>query len=198
MLDDFPLGQRLLRFGIRAVPVATAILDTHLTGQTMGGWNTWLTRQLLYLKYCLPSTWLASALVVWVLAGPILLAVLAGLGGMVGLVAPPLALVSLGFLLTLTAIGAWCRTLVPHRVPLGPWLLAFYANIFMACWCYLKTWRTDTIAWHGISYRVTWGGRVREIILNRNQNGTPDESGSQRPHATLTPVDPGLPRLTRP
>ena len=84
---------------------------------------------------------------------------------------PPLALISLGFLLTLTAIGAWCRTLVPHPVPLGPWLLAFYANIFMACRCYIKTWRTDTIAWRGISYRVTWGGRVREIIANREPEG---------------------------
>jgi hypothetical protein len=165
VLDDFPLGQRLLRFGIRATPVATAILETHLAGQTMGDWNTWLTRQLLYLKYCMPATWLASILVVLVLAGPIILAVLAALGGMVGLVDPPLALISLGFLLTLTAIGAWCRTLVPNPAPVGPWLLAFYANIFMACRCYIQTWRTDTIAWRGISYRVTWGGRVREIIL---------------------------------
>ncbi len=167
VLDDLPLGQRMLRFGIRTVPVATAILNTPLAGQTMRGWNTWLTRQLLYAKYCLPGTWLAGSLAVWVLAGPILLAVLAGLGGVVGLVDPPLALISLGFLLTLTAIGAWYRTLVPHPVPLGPWLLAFYASIFMACRCYIKTWRTDTIAWRGISYRVTWGGRVREIILNR-------------------------------
>jgi ceramide glucosyltransferase len=158
VLDDFPLGLRLLRFGIRTLPVATAILDTHLAGQTLSGWNTWLTRQLLYLKYCLPGTWLAAALVVWVLAG---------LGGMVGLVDPPVALISLGFLLALTAIGAWCRTLVPRPAPLGPWLLAFYANIFMACWCYIKTWRADTIAWHGISYRVTWGGRVREITRSR-------------------------------
>jgi ceramide glucosyltransferase len=165
VLDDFPLGQRLLRFGIRTTPVATAILETHLAGQTMDDWNTWLTRQLLYLKYCMPATWLASVLVVWVLAGPIVLAVLAALGGMVGLTPPPLALISLGFLLTLTAIAAWCRTLVPHPASLGPWLLAFYANIFMACRCYLQTWRTDTIAWRGISYRVTWGGRVREIIL---------------------------------
>jgi ceramide glucosyltransferase len=165
VLDDFPLGQRLLRFGIRTVPVSTAILDTHITGQSLDDWNTWLTRQLLYLKYCLPGVWLLSALVVWVLAGPILLAVAAGLGSLAGLVAPNLALVSLFFLLAMTAIGAWCRTLVPQRPPSGPWLLAFYTNIFMACWCYLKTWRTDTIAWHGISYRVAWGGRVRQIIL---------------------------------
>jgi ceramide glucosyltransferase len=173
VLDDFPLGQRLLRFGIRAQPVATAILETPLAGQTLSGWNTWLTRQLLYLKYCLPGVWLAAALAVWVLAGPILLAALAGFGGLVGLVSPPLALVSLGFLLALTAIGAWCRTLVPQPVPLGPWLLAFYANIFMACRCYLQTWRTHTIAWRGISYRVTWGGRVREIIINREPQGNP-------------------------
>jgi ceramide glucosyltransferase len=167
VLDDLPLGLHLLQSGIRTVPVATAILNTDLTGQTLSGWDTWLTRQMLYLKYCLPGTWLAAALAVGVLAGPILLSVLAGLGGLVGLAPPLLALVGLGFLLALSALGAWCRTLVPQPVPLGPWLLAFYANIFMACWCYLKTWRTDIISWRGISYRVTWGGRVREIILNQ-------------------------------
>ena len=113
VLDDFPLGQRLLRFGIRTVPVATAILDTHLAGQTMGGWNTWLTRQLLYLKYCLPGTWLAAALAVWVLAGPILLAVLAGLGGVVGLVDPPLALIESGVFADVDRH----RGLVPHPGP---------------------------------------------------------------------------------
>lgn len=165
VLDDFPMGQRLLRFGIRSRPVATAVLNTDLTGQTARGWETWVTRQLLYLKYCLPGTWLGAALVVWLLAGPILLAALIALGGLIGMVAPPLALVSLGFLAALTVLGAWCRNLVPEAIPLLPWLGAFYANIFMACWCYLKTWTTDIIAWRGISYRVTWGGRVKDIIL---------------------------------
>jgi ceramide glucosyltransferase len=167
VLDDFPLGLCCLRFGFRTQPVATAILNTHLAGQTLAGWNTWLTRQMLYLKYIMPGTWLAAALAVLVLIAPIFLGTLAALGGLLGLVAPGPALAGLGFLLLLTAIGAWCRGLVPDKVPLRPWLLSFYANIFMAGWCYLKTWRTDTIAWRGISYRVTWGGRVKEIILNR-------------------------------
>ena len=54
VLDDFPMGLRLLRFGIRAVPVATAILNTDLTGQTRRGWETWLTRQLLYAEILPP------------------------------------------------------------------------------------------------------------------------------------------------
>jgi ceramide glucosyltransferase len=167
ILDDLPLGRHLLRFGIRVTSTPSAILETDLAGQTLRGWATWLTRQMLYVKYCQPGLWLAAALAAWLLAGPILLAALAALGGLGGLVAPPLALVSLGFLLVLTAMGAWCRTLVPQPVPLGPWLLGFYANIFMACWCYLKTWTTGTISWRGISYRVAWGGRVQEIILNQ-------------------------------
>jgi hypothetical protein len=167
VLDDFPLGLHLLRSGIRATPVAAAILDTPLAGQTWTGWETWLTRQLLYLKYIMPGTWLAIALAGWLLAVPILWSALAVLGGLAGLAAPAPALMGGGFLLALTAIGAWCRTLVPQKVPLGPWLLAFYANIFMACCCYLKTWRTHAIAWRGISYRVTWGGRVRHISWDR-------------------------------
>jgi hypothetical protein len=166
VLDDFPLGQRLRRFGIRTVSVPTAVMNTDLIGQTWCGWETWLTRQLLYLKYCLPATWLAVVLAAGLLAGPILLAILAVLGGLFHLTPPLLAIMSLGFLLGLSAFGAWCRTLVPGPVPLGPWLLAFYANIFMACRCYLKTWKTNTIAWRGISYRVTWGGRVKEIIAH--------------------------------
>ena len=132
VLDDFPLGLHLLRFGIRTAPVATAILNTNLSGQTLAGWSTWLTRQMLYLKYIMPGTWLAAALAGLILIAPILLGALAALGGLVGLVTPSLALTGLGFLLGLTALGAWCRTLVPQKIPLGPWLLGFYANIFMA------------------------------------------------------------------
>jgi ceramide glucosyltransferase len=69
-------------------------------------------------------------------------------------------------LLAVTGLGAWFRTLVPVPVPLGPWLMGFYANIFVTCWCYLKTWLTDTIAWRGISYQVAWGGRVKKVIVN--------------------------------
>ena len=164
VLDDLPLGRHLLKSGIRVVSVPTAILNTDLAGQSLRDWETWLTRQLLYLKYCLPGAWLAAALGAWVLAAPVLLAAILTVGGLVGLVAPPLTLVSLGFLLALTAIGAWGRTLVPQKVPLGPWILGFYAAIGMAVWCYLRTWHIRSLAGRGITYRVAWGGRVRKIF----------------------------------
>jgi ceramide glucosyltransferase len=166
VLDDFPLGQRLLRHGHRTKPVATAIMNTDLAGQTKRGWEAWLTRQLLYVKYCMPLTWVASWLIAAVIIGPLVFSVLAGLGGILGWVAPRHALVGLGFLVALTTLGGWLRSLVPVPIPMRRWLLAFYANIFMAFWCYVKTWLTGIIAWRGISYRVTWGGRVKEIIVS--------------------------------
>ncbi|OGP70425.1 MAG: hypothetical protein A2Y80_04345, partial [Deltaproteobacteria bacterium RBG_13_58_19] len=166
VVDDFTMGPHLLRAGIMVKAVPGACLTTPMAGQTMRGWVAWLTRQLMYLKYCLPGTWVAAALGMYLLAGPILLAGLAALGGAVGLVSPGLALMGLLFLLILTGVGVLARSLTPRAIPWLPWIAAFYAALLVAPWCYLKTWATDIIAWRGTSYRVTWGGKVTEIITN--------------------------------
>lgn len=166
VVDDFTMGPLLLRAGLRVKAVPGAVLTTPLAGQSLGGWIVWLTRQLMYLKYCLPGTWVAAILAVYLLAGPIILGGLAGLGGIGGLVSPGPALMGGGFLLVLTGVGVLARSLVPQPIPWAPWLAAFYAALLVTPWCYLKTWSTNIIAWRGISYRVTWGGRVKEIITN--------------------------------
>jgi ceramide glucosyltransferase len=167
VVDDMSLGAHLLKDGIRVKSVPTAILATPLGGATTSAWADWITRQLLYLKYCTPVTWIVGALVVYLLGGPVILAGLVGLGYIFGLISGNLAGLGLGFLVLLTGLGVWFRTLVPQRIPLGPWLLAFYATLLLVPWCYLRSCFTDTISWRGISYRVTWGGRVREIISGR-------------------------------
>jgi ceramide glucosyltransferase len=167
VVDDLSMGAHLLRSGLRVKSVPTAVLATNLAGQTLDGLVAWLTRQLLYLKYCLPGTWLGAALAAYLLVGPVLLAALACLGVVFGLAPGQMALAGGGFLVLLTGTAAWYRTLVPQRLPLGRWLVAFYATLGLTCWCYLKTWHTHTISWHGISYCVTWGGKVRQIIPGR-------------------------------
>ncbi len=164
VVDDLSLGVHLGRAGIRVKTVPNAILTTHLEGQTVQGWTDWLTRQLMYPKYLLPGSWLAASLVACLLAGPLLAASLACLGGVTGLVSGPKVLVAAGFLVLLSGVAAWYRTLVPQRIPLGRWLAAFYAAISITVWSYFKTWTTDTISWRGISYRVGCGGQVRQIM----------------------------------
>jgi ceramide glucosyltransferase len=165
VVDDLSMGAHLLRAGIRVKSVATAVLTTNLAAQPLGDLLDWLTRQLLYLKYCLPGTWLGASLVAWVLLAPVLAAALACLGAVFGLASGGPALAGAGFLLLLTALAAHFRTLVPQRMPLLPWIAAFYGALACTFMSYLRTWTTDTISWRGIAYRVTWGGKVREILF---------------------------------
>jgi hypothetical protein len=65
VLDDFPLGQRLLRFGIRTVPVATAILDTHLAGQTQRWWCGCWPGPFCWRSWPVWGAWSAWCLCPW-------------------------------------------------------------------------------------------------------------------------------------
>jgi len=167
IVDDFSMGPYLRKKGIRCKPVSTACLTTPLAGQKLYEWNKWLTRQILYMKFCTPGAWLAAALAAYLLVAPIILAGLTIIGSVVGLFSWCMALAGLVFFVIFTGIGIWCRILVPSPVPLGPWMAALYALHFMAFWCYVKTWFTNTLSWKGVSYRVAWGGKVKKIILER-------------------------------
>jgi cellulose synthase/poly-beta-1,6-N-acetylglucosamine synthase-like glycosyltransferase len=161
VVDDVSLVPVLTRAGIKVHTVPGATLATLLAGQTWAGWVSWLTRQLLFVKFCLPGTWLLATPAALLGGGPILLAGCSILGSLGGVAPWHLGLAGLGFLIGLTAVGVWVRALVPQAIPLARWIAAFYALLLVTSWCYLKTWFTNSISWRGISYRVTWGGRVK-------------------------------------
>ncbi|MDP3181879.1 MAG: glycosyltransferase [Desulfobaccales bacterium] len=163
VVDDVSLAARLIRAGILVGVAPGACLSTPLAGETLTGWSQWLTRQWLYLKFCLPGTWLAAGLLQHLLA---ILVIVAGgrcLLGLVGWSSPAAGLSAALFLTLLTGLGAALRPLHPSPGPLKAWLAAFYAAIFMASWCHLQTCFTQHLHWRGISYRVGRGGRVTEV-----------------------------------
>ncbi len=163
VVDDVSLAALLIRAGILVELAPWACLATPLGGETLAGWSQWLTRQWLYLKFCLPGAWLAAGLLQHLLT---LLVILAGgrcLLGFMGWTSPVAALTAALFLALLTGLGVALRPLHPSPGPLKSWLPAFYAAIFMASWCHVKTWFIQEMHWRGITYRVTWGGRVTEV-----------------------------------
>jgi len=163
VVDDVSLGARLLKKGHRVYSVPGICLNTDVTGQTIRNLMAWLTRQLLYQKYCYPGAWLAGLPVTCLLIGPLLLSALAFPGSVWGLTSWNLAATGVVYILLFTGLGLGYRTLAPQAVPLRRWIPAFYAAVLIACGSYIMTWFTDSISWRGISYRVTWGGRVREV-----------------------------------
>jgi len=164
IVDDFSIGPHLARRGIRAWPVAEACLDTPLKDVPVSYWRDWLTRQLLYLKFCTPEMWLGSIVVVLSFAAPPVLALWGVLGIFWGLTGFWWLVAALLYAAAFTAVGMAFRTLSPRMVGAWEWTKGFFATPLMTAWCYALTWTTFTMNWRGIAYRVTWGGRVVEVL----------------------------------
>lgn len=162
VVDDVSLAARLQEKGLWVGLAAGVSLDTPLQKETLAGWSDWLTRQWLYLKFCLPGIWLAGGGLFFLLAGLVLLAGIRCLAAPLGFT-PSLACP--GFLAALTAMAAAFRSIHPQPPGLWVWLRAFYAAIFMAAWCHLRTWPSREIRWRGITYRVGRKGRVLGIKI---------------------------------
>ncbi|MBI4642555.1 MAG: glycosyltransferase [Deltaproteobacteria bacterium] len=159
VVDDVSLAALLQEKGLRVGLAPGDTLITPISGDTLTAWGDWLTRQWLYLKFCLPATWLAVGLLFYLLAGLVFLSGLMLLAAALGF-SPASFWPGAFFLAALTGLSVALSALHPQPAPLRIWVLAFYAAIFVAVWCHLRTWRLRELHWRGITYRVGWKGRV--------------------------------------
>ncbi|MCL4500527.1 MAG: glycosyltransferase [Deltaproteobacteria bacterium] len=164
IVDDVSLAAQLVQAGVQVGIPRGASLHTMVNDESLAGWQDWLVRQWLYLKFCMPATWLAGGLLVNLVAA---LVVLAGMR----LVLLPLGASAVGpalagalFLGGLAGLGLALRAYHPDPGPRMRWLPAYFAAMIMAGWCFLKTLFTMEMRWRGIVYRVGWRGRVVKIV----------------------------------
>lgn len=170
IVDDFSMGPHLVKKGIRCLGIARACMATPLSGGTMRKWSDWWMRQIYYLKFCMPLVWAAVAGLYALFLLPV--------------IAPPLALVGWAlswwgwpvvagvglYMALLAALALWSRALVPMPIPLWPWLRTSFIYYPVSAVSYTRTWLSNIMSWRGISYRVGWGGRVREIIVRQTES----------------------------
>jgi len=154
IVDDFTMGPYLQRRGVRATVVPEAALLTRLGGQSLSGWWRWWLRQLLYLKFCMPLTWIVATLAPLSGAALLCFTVADALrGGMAGWI----------YLAGLCGAGALFGGLCQRSIPAwraGP---AFLIMQIFTIPCFLATWLTNTLRWRGITYRARLDGTVAEI-----------------------------------
>lgn len=160
VVDDVSLAARLVQAGILVGIPKGASLYTPVEGETPAGWRDWLTRQWLYLKFCMPGTWLAGGLLVHLLWALVLLSAVRLLLAPLGLASGGQALAAALFLAGLTWLGIALRSYHPQPGPPGMWLPAYFAAMGMASWCHLRTLFAMEMRWRGICYRVGWRGKV--------------------------------------
>lgn len=163
VVDDVSLAARLQDQQLPVARAGSAELATTLQDETLAGWSAWLTRQWLYLKFYLPGSWLATGLFLYLTAGltlssagRLLLAPAAG--------GEPMALLlALLYLGGLSALALNLRSRFQDPPPAWRWLAACAAALGMGVWVHAKTCLTQTLRWHGLTYRVGPGGQVREV-----------------------------------
>ncbi|KHK02385.1 glycosyltransferase [Desulfovibrio sp. TomC] len=164
IVDDFSMGPHLHRFGVTAWPVAAACLHTPLAKVSLTRWDDWLTRQLLYLKFCIPPGWLVSIFAVLLLSAPPAAAIGLLAAWMAGFGCAQAAAVSAFYLAAFAGLGLCFRSLSPRPVGILPWLRGYFATFAMLAWCFGRTFATNTMSWRGIRYKVGWGGVVKSVI----------------------------------
>ena len=143
------------RYGVREFWMTNVVDDCSLAD-----------RQILFLKFCIPCQWVLLGVLACLMLLPVLWAVLALLGVLLGKL-------SFGWLLGVLAYAAalalvlrgWAR-FQESVFPVWRWMVAFCASACMFVWVYLGTILAEGVLWQGIWYEV---GRQGRIIRMRRQ-----------------------------
>ena len=159
VVDDCSLAGLLLRRRERVVLCPDALLMTAARAHSLPIWRAWMDRQILFLKFCVPSQWVMLGL----FAALMLLTPLRSLLLLFGAGGPAMWLCAAVHLTALAAIMSRWREFLPEGAPLGVWLRGFAASTCMFAWVFLRTIPATGILWHGIYYSVGRGGAVRAM-----------------------------------
>ncbi|MDE5831427.1 MAG: glycosyltransferase [Desulfovibrio sp.] len=163
VVDDCSLAGWLRGRGVHVRHVPGALLITRASAHTFRVWNAWLTRQILFLKFCMPGQWLGLGLVCFIMAGPPIWCALVCLRGVMGIgggMAPFLALCQLCFVAW--AIYGW-RKLLPKQPASAPWIFSFFCACGMFALVYGRSFFQSHIIWANIRYKVGRGGKVEAM-----------------------------------
>ncbi|MFW5735199.1 MAG: glycosyltransferase family 2 protein [Oceanidesulfovibrio sp.] len=163
IVDDVSLTVLANSLGRRVTNASRACLVSPSEGTTFEFWIAWLTRQILYLRFCMPATWLAAALGFLLLAAPPCIAVGLVLASIPGFVPATAGLAGSGYLAFGGALLLGTRSLIPEHPPAGRWLLAGGGTLVLSAWCYLRTWTARRMVWGIKAYVVGRGGRVQRV-----------------------------------
>ena len=163
VVDDVSLAARLKKNNIPVTLVTRVCLATSLPHDSLTGWRDWLMRQFLYLKYCFPLSWLLMGLWAHLMLATVILTLVFFVAAALGLLSLWLAVSAGCFWLAFLLIILIGRRFHPSPGPWFSWAAAFILVSPMGSWCHLLSMFTNEIRWHGLSYRVTWTGRVRVV-----------------------------------
>ncbi len=166
VVDDCSLAALLLKKRLPVKLCPEAILDTPTQNHSFTVWQTWMQRQILFLKFCIKPQWYLLGFFACLMTLPICISCLLIVGGLTNLLNAHwgwYAILACGHLaFVFYSILAW-RTCTPYAAPAFAWIKGFLLACTMFLKVYISTVKMWHIDWHGIRYFVKKGGKVCRI-----------------------------------
>lgn len=164
IVDDVSLSALLNRYDLPARAAPGATLITSLAEPVPESWTLWLTRQLLFLKFCRPGVFLAAGAYFLSLAIAMISAGTFAAGSLWGHFT--LWQGSAGFLFLLFFLWTGWKIHSHHPRPFRPvvWLAGFSAIAWTGCRAFVLAAFSSEITWMKTRYRIGRGGRVRSVL----------------------------------
>ncbi len=163
VVDDCSLGAWLQDNKINIAYCPAALLCTSVRNYSGSVWKAWLTRQVLFLKFCFPGQWAGLCLFSCLMPVPFLWAadgIIEGLFNFGSFTSPFLALC--WFFIFLGEMSIW-RKFISGKPSLLRCFCAFFLSSMMLLIVSLHTVFTNTVLWNNIRYRVGKNGKVLSI-----------------------------------
>lgn len=163
VVDDVSLANALDKAGLKALPVASAVMETTLSSETLDSWRDWLKRQWLYLKFIYPGTWICVGAVLYCITAMTALSPIMVVLGIFGVLSAGGTILFSVYLVALLYLAARARRLHPQPGPFPNWIAAFFSTLSMAGITHACTIMTKELQWRDTTYMVGLGGKVLSL-----------------------------------
>lgn len=160
VVDDCSLASLLLQRKISVSLCAAALLKTVAREHSMQVWHDWMKRQILFLKFCIPSQWKLLGILVICMAFPPFFASAAFVGGLLGFGSGAAVALALCWLAVFWCEMSYLRGLLEKNCTPLRFVGAFVLACGMFAKVYLETIGAHSILWQGREYHVGENGKI--------------------------------------
>ena len=172
VVDDLVLGNVLAKAGLEVLMEPAEILRSPIKGQTVGGFLSYLDRQILFPKWTHPDLWLQALFLHVNLTAATVVSVALMALSLAGFLGTVPGLTAGGFLCSLLAFALLLRRINPFSPSVGGWLISLVPCMLLAAFVFIRSVFRDYIDWHGRRY---WPGKdgivLRIDALDHRNNG---------------------------
>ncbi len=160
IVDDVTLSNLLQLRGKKLIIPKNADTRTYINSKSFSSMINWLVRQIAYLKFIFPATWVFLGVALFLLSFGLYCSIATLLMNLFSPLPTQGLFLSTLYLLLFILFSMSLRMYHPSPGAAAYWYTSCLLCPPLACWCHAKAWFTSKIYWENTTYTVTKRGIV--------------------------------------